>query len=72
MLIRTMQEWLDYGRQQGWCGPVVCITHDGTPTTEQEDVEFEESDPCIAMIRPYVDDEEKAAVEANHPPSVWR
>jgi hypothetical protein len=68
----TLGDWLDLGLEQRWCGPPVCTTHDGIPSTEAEDAEFEEGDPCISMIRPYVDAEEADAVEANHAPSVWR
>jgi hypothetical protein len=57
----------------GWCGPAVCSTHDGLPTSEPEDAEFEDGgDPCIHVIRLYEDSTHKEAVEANHSPSTWR
>ena len=31
--------WLKYGIEQGFCGPPVCYTHDGIPTSEEEDLE---------------------------------
>lgn len=65
----NFQEWLDYGLENGFCGPTVCLTHDGYPTTEEEDLDDE---PCIFVIRYYTDPEHRAAVEANHAPSVWR
>lgn len=66
-------EWFQYGLERGYIGPVVCVTHDGFPTTAEEDTDFDEGlDPCVGMARPYFDDEERALVEANHPPSVWR
>jgi hypothetical protein len=65
-------EWLKHGMDNGWCGPAVCYTHDGLPTSEQEDEEYEESDPCIHIIRLYESPEEKAAIEFNHSPSLWR
>jgi hypothetical protein len=68
----TFDEWLRLGMESGWCGPAVCQTHDGTPTTEAEDEEFEESDPCLHILRLYADAGEKAGVEANHSPSIWR
>jgi hypothetical protein len=69
----TVDEWLVYGYEKGWCGPPVCEIHDGLPTTIFEDEEFDEgSDPCIHVIRLYEDDEIKKAVEANHSPSTWR
>lgn len=69
----TFDEWLAHGVAQGWCGPAVCYTHDGTPTTEAEDNEFDSGgDPCLHVVRLYPDDATKKAVEANHAPSVWR
>ena len=64
--------WLEYGIEQGFCGPAVCSTHDGIPTSEEEDLEWQEYDPCIHVIRPYLNDAHKAAVEENHSPSTWR
>lgn len=67
------EQWLALGIKNGWCGPAVCYTHDGLPTSEPEDAEFEEgNDPCLHIIRLYEDDENKAAVEANHSASIWR
>jgi hypothetical protein len=67
----TFDEWLQVGMDEGWCGPPVCATHDGVPTTVVEDDEISD-DPCLHVIRLYEDADTKAAVEANHPPSVWR
>jgi len=61
------EEWLKVGVSNGWCGPAVCYTHDGLPTSEPEDAEFEEgNDPCLHIIRLYEDDDHKAAIETNH------
>lgn len=68
----TFEEWLEYGFNQGWCGPEVCETHDGLPISEAESAEFEEGDPCIHIIRLYEDLDVKKAVEENHSASVWR
>lgn len=65
-------DWLQFGIKQGFCGPPVCSTHDGIPTSEEEDEQWEEFDPCIHVIRPYTEASHKAAVEANHSPSTWR
>lgn len=66
-------EWHKIGMDNGWCGPTVCTTHDGLPTTAEEDRDWEEGgEPCIHVIRPYRDAEEKKAIEANHSPSTWR
>jgi hypothetical protein len=66
------EEWLKFGFDQGWCGPAVCETHDGIPLSEKEAEEFEESDPCIHIIRLYEDAEHKLEVEDAHPASMWR
>jgi len=64
--------WIAQGIANGWCGPALCYTHDGLPTTVAEDEEFESGDPCIHIIRLYEDEAIKAGVETNHAPSVWR
>jgi hypothetical protein len=68
----TKDEWYQYGLDMGFIGPSVCITHDGYPTTADEDEEFEQSDPCLFVVRIYEDHEHRLAVESNHAPSVWR
>lgn len=66
-------EWLRHGIEQGWVGPPVCETHDGTPVSQPEIDEFENGDdPCITIMRVYRDREHKSAVEKAHSPSVWR
>lgn len=65
--------WLAQGMAQGWCGPAVCQTHDGTPISEVEEGDFDDGDdPCLHIIRLYPDQATKVAVESNHSPSVWR
>lgn len=68
----NFDEWVKFGFEQGWVGPPVCETHDGLPLSGAELTEFLESDPCIHVLRLYEDAEQKAAVEAEHGPSVWR
>lgn len=69
----SFEEWLREGINCGFCGPPVCDTHDGTPTSLSEDIEFDDGhDPCISVLRLYVDEEQRMAVEANHSPSDWR
>lgn len=69
----TFDDWLAIGRANGYCGPAVCDTHDGTPTTAAEDDEFDDGgDPCVGIVRLYADIGAREAVEANHSPSVWR
>ncbi len=67
------EEWLNYGIEQGWCGPTICYTHDGLPMTEGEDSAFSEGDdPCMHIVRLYEDEQVKNEVESWHSPSVWR
>lgn len=69
----NFDEWLAYGMENSFCGPPVCITHDGEPMTTEEEDDFEEGhDPCVHMIRPYHDVAERLMVESNHSPSIWR
>ena len=68
----SFDEWMAIGITNGWCGPPVCYTHDGVPMSEYEENEFEESDPCLHIVRLYEDDEAMRAVESNHSPSSWR
>ena len=72
MLKMDFDQWIKVGYDNGWCGPAVCYTHDGLPTTADEDEELAELDPCVHIIRLYEDAAVKAAVEENHSPSQWR
>lgn len=65
--------WLEIGLRQNFVGPAVCSTHDGVPTSPEEDEEFEEGgDPCMHILRLYESVEHKQGIEENHSPSVWR
>lgn len=67
------ETWLRQGMDAGFVGPPVCDIHDGTPTSAEEDAEWDEyGEVCIHILRLYPDAETKAAVEDNHSPSVWR
>lgn len=69
----SFADWLFVGIESGFCGPAVCSTHDGVPTTAEDDEEFElGGDPCVFVIRPYETAQEKIEVEANHSASTWR
>lgn len=69
----SFHEWMKFGIEQGWCGPPVCITHDGLPSTPEEDnQQINGDDPCVHIIRMYEDDEQKRQVEEYHSPSTWR
>ena len=65
--------WLRQGMDNGFIGPPVCDIHDGTPTSADEDAAWDEDgEVCLPVLRLYDSPETKAAVEANHAPSVWR
>jgi hypothetical protein len=67
------ETWLAMGVQHGWVGPPVCSTHDGLPTSHQENQLWEEGeDWCIFVMRLYESDEHRLQVEEAHSPSVWR
>ena len=69
----SFETWLKEGLDSGYCGPIVCFTHDGLPMTEAEEEAWDEGyDPCVWIIRPYECSIEKTAVETNHSPSNWR
>jgi hypothetical protein len=68
----TFDEWLKIGMDKGWCGPSVCVTHDGVPMTEQEEESLYDDEPCIHAIRLYEDDDVRLKVEENHSPTQWR
>lgn len=72
LLKMDFDTWLKVGYENGWVGAPICYTHDGLPTTEQEDEEFDEHDPCVHILRLYADEDEKRDVENNHSPSQWR
>ncbi len=73
---KDFDSWMRIGISMDFCGPPVCSTHDGIPTSEEEDLEWEYQDvdgePCHHVIRPYRDTAHKLAIEANHSPSTWR
>lgn len=67
------EEWIVVGLENGWCGPPVCFTHDGVPTSEDEDSAWlDGNDLCLHVVRLYDDAAQKMAVEENHAPSQWR
>jgi len=70
---KSFDEWLQEGISHGFCGPAICYPHDGIPSTELEDEQYDEGgDPCMHILRLYEDLEMKKAVEENHSPSIWR
>jgi len=69
----SFDEWMEIGLRQGWTTPPLCYTHDGLPTTPNEDQAFEDGDDiCIRIMRLYANPQEKADCEENHSPTAWR
>jgi hypothetical protein len=69
----NQEEWLKYGWEQGFCGPPLCFTHDGIPTTVDEDDELDEGhDPCLHCVRLYDDRVQRLGIEINHSETNWR
>lgn len=65
-LEKSFEDWLLLGMNNGWVSKPVCSTHDGLPTTRDEDAEWEEGgDPCVYAVRLFYDDAERKAVEEN-------
>ena len=63
---KNFEDWLLLGMNNGWISRPVCSTHDGLPTTHDEDTDWEEGgDPCIYAVRLFADEQEKKAVEDN-------
>lgn len=45
-------QWLDYGRVNGFCSEQFCNTHDGPPLSVSEIDAWDEGyDPCAHMVR---------------------
>ena len=52
--MKTFDEWVAFGVEQGWVSQPCCDTHEGLPHTEEELAEFEEgNDPCVVAMRVY-------------------
>ena len=50
-----VRDWIDYGIRQGWVTEA-CLTHDGIPSTPEEDEQWEDgSDPCQHLLRLWPD-----------------
>lgn len=65
-------EWLKYGIDNKFVGPMVCETHDGLPLSTKEEEEFWENDPCIWILRVYESPEHAEEVKSNHSPTEYR
>lgn len=49
--------WLKIGMERGWVSGPVCATHEGLPSTDEEDAEWDAGfDPCVGALRIYPQD----------------
>jgi len=65
----TQDEWMRHGWERGFCSPPVCVSHDGVPTTEQED---DDPDLCVTIVRLYRSGQEASEVAENSSEVLWR
>ena len=74
MFDMDFDEWMKYGMDNGWCGPIVCEVHDGFPMSHEEWMVFDldGEPPCMNMVRIYDDADHRKAIEEAHSPSQWR
>ena len=48
----SFDHWLKFGIEQGFCGEGLCIQHEGTPFTRDEEQRYENGDdPCVPVVR---------------------
>ena len=53
--VADVRDWIDYGIRQGWVTEA-CLTHDGIPSTPEEDDQWENGhDPCQHILRLWPD-----------------
>lgn len=53
-LAMDFDEWIKIGRDNKWISDPVCNTHEGPPTTEDEDKQWiDGEDPCVHVLRLY-------------------
>ena len=50
----NVYEWIAYGTERGWVTEA-CLTHDGIPSTPEEDEAWEDGDPCQHILRLWPD-----------------
>lgn len=56
-LENDFEAWITHGINRRWISDIVCATHEGLPSTEEEEKEWEEGfDPCVPGIRVWGDD----------------
>ena len=69
----TFNEWLQTGINNKWCGPAVCATHDGIPSTKNEETTWDNGgDPCQHILRLYPDQQTADEINTTYTPYQWR
>lgn len=69
---RERHEWVETGIRNGYITAPVCSTHDGTPTTAEEDDDIEQGDdPCIVVLR-ICEPMQQSDIYDNTPALQWR
>lgn len=67
------EKWANWGWERGWCSPPVCVTHDGLPTSDEEEEQIMEGDDiCVHVIRLYEDGQTASEVVQSNPALSWR
>lgn len=63
----SFDEWLNFGIKNNWISPISCATHDGVPSTEEEESSWEDGgDPCQFVVRIWNDGEAPSAFWQKH------
>ena len=47
----TKADWLKLGQELGYCGPLICIQHDGIFTEDEAEAIDRGDDPCLFGVR---------------------
>lgn len=48
--------WLQDGIDNGWCTPVVCATHDGLGLYSDDEMDDDDLDTCVHVVRLLVEE----------------
>lgn len=69
----TFEYWAELGWLAGWCSPPVCVTHDGLPTSDEEEEQMMDGDDiCVHVIRLYDSGQQASQVIDANPAVAWR
>ena len=58
-IVEPFSAWLAYGMQNGWISEPLCLSHGEMPVRMYEELEIDMGfDPCIYVVRMWVDGKE--------------